>query len=166
MKDTHVATMVRRTPPRCAVSGCADPDTHLTRGHVCERCGGRGHGVLECGDHHAQRRLRRATRHHRLPPETMCTHPGCRCPTAHTEQWHDHRRSLAGVGTHDNPATRAVACPLCKREVVAHDTIFLPSDVSCVVCMQRDVSVLMTPCNHACVCAACFARMQSLAVAT
>ena len=59
----------------------------------------------------------------------------------------------------------AMTCPLCKREIVGHDTIFLPSDVQCVVCMHHNVNVLMTPCKHACMCDTCFKRMRSRVIA-
>ena len=33
----------------CKVKNCRYPDTHVTIGHKCGKCGGFGHGQMECG---------------------------------------------------------------------------------------------------------------------
>lgn len=149
---------------QCVIRGCASAHTHLTRGHVCERCGVRGHGVMECGDEVAMRRLRATTRHHHLRVSNRCTVSGCRHPTDHMSDWH-HRPPSYHHHHHHLSQTRLVqqtksSCPMCRTQVAYHHTIYIAEGTPCVVCMQYPINILFWPCKHACICDVCHSKIQ------
>ena len=139
----------------CIVGGCTSAHTHITRAHMCGRCGIRGHGVMECGNEMAVRRLRDSTRHHHISAGNRCTVPGCRHPTDHMAEWH------RATTTQPRLPTLSIArfCPMCRAQVAYHHTIYIPGEIHCVVCMQCPITILFWPCKHACVCDACNSKI-------
>lgn len=149
---------LRLRHPECRVSGCALPLTHVTAGHVCEECGERGHGALECGS-----AMRKAFLFFQYGSERMplpCPIPGCLSPWTHSGRYHttvmpQEPLSLVGEG-------KKLRCPICRIES------FLPAtpegqslvfvDASCIVCLEAEPLVIFPVCRHAYMCSACLKK--------
>jgi len=83
-----VNTMINmETYPECRVDGCRHTDSHVTRDHVCRKCGESGHGVLECSNDNKKLNLRNF-RHERLPQSHWCTYPNCSTKEYHKLESH------------------------------------------------------------------------------
>lgn len=71
----------------CKVGNCRYADTHTTVGHKCGKCGGYGHGQIECGDLAAIRNLSFYFPE-TVAPEDRCSATFCPNSATHTTAGH------------------------------------------------------------------------------
>lgn len=164
---------------QCRVKGCRYRATHVTMGHRCGRCGGFGHGLLECGRRDQVAALVRL--YGRDVILVRCTARDCPAPQTHSFEAHvcaacDRRGpECACVPSTLLPTTPATTphaaaevvracCPTCRTACAAVDltrTVFTGAE--CVVCTETAPAVVFPTCRHATVCAACVRRLADIA---
>ena len=74
----------------CQVGNCSQNMTHITREHVCEICGDKGHGIQEC--HNVNFNISESTLNSRvttLPQSHYCRKPLCPNPHTHMTNYHN-----------------------------------------------------------------------------
>lgn len=159
----------------CIVEGCRFPHSHLACYHTCGTCGRMGHGQLECGNRRKITALSHQANFLNNFRGTFCTVAGCLSPFTHDSSAHvctacHNRRPMCTCPPIEAPQAVVevknvvqLTCPLCKAGAQADLTqkIFA-SGTSCVVCFGDVPLVLLSPCNHVCVCDACANRMSTL----
>lgn len=149
--------------PVCRVAGCRHADTHVTAAHTCGRCGGRGHGVRECGRAARQVALVLASAD-AMPAGRACTVAGCAAPRTHATA--AHHCAACGGRAHECGAPAAApgpaptaACPACRAVGEVDLDAALHTGGECVVCYEQGPMALFRACRHALVCRACAARL-------
>jgi len=70
----------------CKVKNCRYPDTHVTIGHKCGKCGAFGHGQMECGKEHLINSLYKF-KDEILPVDIQCNIANCNSKL-HTKESH------------------------------------------------------------------------------
>ena len=139
---------------RCQVLRCRHPDTHNTNGHKCGKCGGMGHGLLECGNRDGLRRLRATPI---APVDTPCDVPFCRQSMTHTCDAHN--CATCGTRACREHATKALTCPTCMASVNATASDLVYTSAACILCYNDGPCLIFRPCMHANVCLTCATRM-------
>ena len=74
----------------CQVRNCSQNMTHITREHVCEICGDKGHGIQEC--HNVNFNISESTLNFgvtALPESHYCRKPLCPNPHTHMTNYHN-----------------------------------------------------------------------------
>lgn len=150
------------------VKECRYNMTHTTKGHKCGKCGGYGHGILECRNFSAKEQLK-IYFCDIVEPERRCDVPGCDYNQYHTRLAHvcpicDKREPHTKEECPLNPSrneTYSVTCPICKAEnmLINPRKIYGISD-ECCICMDNKVDILLDTCNHCCVCLECVKKMN------
>jgi hypothetical protein len=70
----------------CIVKGCRFANSHVTKAHICGKCGNKGHGVCECGDSELITTLAQDTT--AIPFDLQCCVIDCRNVNEHTTSGH------------------------------------------------------------------------------
>ena len=160
----------------CRVRQCPNPQTHLTRAHICTICWKAGHGSGECGPglrHRIRReRLSRQTSRASLPHALHCEVPGCPAPATHITAVHFCGRCFSWGGNClgwpciqsmlQAPRKRLVTCPICRERCTPLLTQPLYTGKECCICMEETKLFALAPCGHAQICGACIDRMRLL----
>ena len=145
--------------PECKVRACRFKATHTTAGHRCGSCGMYGHGILECGNGDAVRKLRASF----LQTERVddpCTVEGCTHAWTHVvEAHHCGRCGERGGGCGCEREEEQKKCPHCR--LVSRVDVERPvhTGSECCVCMDVKPCVVFEACRHATVCVDCALRL-------
>lgn len=145
----------------CKVAYCRFNWSHVTKGHKCGVCGHYGHGEIECY-HTVQKNM--LVRYHTetLPDDKKCTVPDCEYKDYHTKDAHHCSKCKQRVAhsVAECVTEKTIKCPICRTE----DKIKNPTKIfgltdKCAICLENNVEVFFTKCNHCCVCVQCFDKM-------
>ena len=137
------------------LTGCRYPDKHTTFGHLCGKCGGYGHGQMECGNSELMKDLRNY-RNEILPKLLRCQVSGCKYSNFHTSD--SHPCSLCNKIGHQ---CVNIECPICLVENNFKEMpkkIFGISD-KCGICKTNRIEIIFPKCSHAVCCLECFNEM-------
>ena len=152
----------------CEVTGCRNPDTHVTSQHLCPKCKNRGHGIIECGDEDLIKAYARLP-DKRLPRYVHCKHPECSMPWTHTTSYH--KCEYCGLNHSISKCPQiletekdiSIKCPICRRLNIVKSTqqkVF-GSQNKCSVCLETNANIFLPMCGHICVCSDCLDKMNT-----
>ena len=147
----------------CKVAYCRFTNTHVTKGHKCGRCGIYGHGDAECrGQTDIQ--LLDYYLNDTLPIEDQCLINDCLYKELHTTEAHhcpncNKREKHTLSECKKNNRIFNINCPLCRKNNVIKEPIKIKglSD-KCCICIDNNVEILFTECNHCCICSNCLVK--------
>ena len=146
----------------CKVNYCRYADKHTTFGHRCGKCGGYGHGQMECGNAELLKYLRNY-KNEILPKLLRCQVSECKYPKYHTSD--SHPCSLCDGMGHQ---CVNIECPICLiknnfKEVPKK--VFGISDI-CGICKTNSIEIIFPKCSHAVCCLECFNEMAKIKLRT
>lgn len=150
----------------CFVNGCRFNWSHTTSGHICGRCGKKGHGVLECVNS-SREEIRNFNQQHGdyiLPKDERCQVEGCDKYWEHTTDAHFCKYcNKIGCTTNDCEKFKLdITCPVCKTDnTVTKKFIGIYGiDTKCCVCLDNNANVLFPECKHINSCIDCCYRLN------
>jgi hypothetical protein len=145
----------------CEVGYCRHNLTHTTLGHICGRCGVKGHGDYEC-THYLSERLKVNLKKYFndvMPDDKQCTIADCKDKKYHSKEAHHcshcgKREQHTIEQCSKVEQTYNVKCPECRTEHnnIKIQKIFITSE--CKICLDNNIDVSL-PCGH-CYCMGCF----------
>ena len=151
-------------PSYCECTGCRFPNSHVTAGHKCGKCGKFGHGVTEC----TRPILKNALAPYlaeRLPQMLHCTKTVCEYRWSHNDMAHhcpkckqNHSVDVCPLNPRVVPVQNLeICCPLCKTDnkIPSNQMKITGLSETCKVCMGNECQVLFPQCFHICVCIDC-----------
>lgn len=168
--------MLGQTMP-CHCVDCEDPESHLSRAHICSKCQKRGHGKHECGPG-LRGRLRRTELsrrgYSRLPSTLHCNVHDCPDTQSHITRFHQCDTCLGRGGSCVYPCIRSslrltppppptylkgVVCPLCRSQTTAELFVDLYTGLDCLICHKSRKLCALQPCGHVCSCRDCLLKL-------
>lgn len=145
--------------PFCKVNQCRFNNTHVTKAHVCGKCGDTGHGQIECGNQDMIDALEKLT--DPLPEQFRCKFEGCDTSEEHTTQ--GHVCLLCSKYGHpeyncDLSQNVKIKCSQCQAQISYGDIKKLFGfTIDCPVCLEKSDNTVAYPCGHG-MCSVCNER--------
>ena len=140
----------------CFIKGCRYPNTHVSRGHKCGKCGIYGHGIIECNDFLLRNEL---NKHYNdiLKENDRCSYTNCKYNFLHKTQSH-HCETCGLLGHNKLNCYKTIKCPICRTDnniKFGQKKIYGSTDI-CSICLNNNVEIYLPNCGHCCICYNCF----------
>lgn len=160
----------------CKVAYCRYPNTHVTKGHKCGNCSTYGHGDAECRRQTSMRNLY-SYLEEILPPDKYCKVSDCKYKHLHTSEAHHcplcKKRDVHTLSEckeyneceeykEYNELNKIfnVNCPLCRtNNIIKNPKKIKGLSDKCSICIDNNVEILFTECNHCCICSNCLLKL-------
>lgn len=173
----------------CKVRDCLFRYSHVTRGHICEKCYKSGHGKNDCKDSYAQSVLR-IFFSESLPVRKRCQVPDCKSRDSHMTIYHycdrckdfnclyitrillkttiqEIRRERMRYNRHfrkkqNKPNIKIISCPTCRtnNRILPKENYRVYVDAKCNICYIQNIDFIFPDCRHATICSLCLKKLE------